>query len=301
MFVHADANAVTASECPVVPRRDAYEEQPTKDDLCDGDLRPLTIAECQEAATILTTSEGELYDSHGADGVLSPDDHGTLWPAGCFVKRDEKMYYNTAGSAGAFSYDSGRRICVKPGARVTESQAQNCCPSSNVSLVANNDRFCDSTLPPCTMNTAWTQPISNEALDACQASCSTHKVVSIEDAPVSCANCLANETCYATGLPLTYTIQPGDYLSNISDMFDLADWMQIYELNTDLIGDDPNLIYPGEVLTLPHAHCEPAEEFAMLACRELCTSINVANSGSIISIGMYNAVVAAASYLMFAR
>lgn len=28
-------------------------------------------------------------------------------------------------------------------------------------------------------------------------------------------------------------------------------WQSIYELNRDLIGDDPNLIHPGQILKLP--------------------------------------------------
>jgi Tfp pilus assembly protein FimV len=61
----------------------------------------------------------------------------------------------------------------------------------------------------------------------------------------------------------THTVEPGDSLWRIargllssdggsptgSDISDL--WRSIYELNRDVIGDDPNLIHPGQVLQLP--------------------------------------------------
>lgn len=52
----------------------------------------------------------------------------------------------------------------------------------------------------------------------------------------------------------TYTVKPGDYLSAIAQQY-LGDgnrWPEIYDLNRDLIGPDPNLIHPGQVLTLPN-------------------------------------------------
>ncbi len=49
----------------------------------------------------------------------------------------------------------------------------------------------------------------------------------------------------------TYTVQPGDSLSAIAARFGLADWRPLYEANTAVIGDNPDLIYPGQVLVLP--------------------------------------------------
>ena len=51
----------------------------------------------------------------------------------------------------------------------------------------------------------------------------------------------------------TYTVIDGDCLWDIADahLGDPTRWPEIYELNKDTIGDDPNLIYPGQVYTLP--------------------------------------------------
>jgi len=53
--------------------------------------------------------------------------------------------------------------------------------------------------------------------------------------------------------PETYTVVWGDCMWNIAQKFlgSGARWMEIYELNKDLIGTNPALIFPGQVLTLP--------------------------------------------------
>ena len=52
-----------------------------------------------------------------------------------------------------------------------------------------------------------------------------------------------------------YTVQPGDTLSAIALQAygNAAEhyWHKIYKANKDVIGDDPNLIRPGEVLDIP--------------------------------------------------
>ena len=50
-----------------------------------------------------------------------------------------------------------------------------------------------------------------------------------------------------------YTVQPNDNLSTISQQFygNQAEARQIYEANQALIGADPNLIQPGQVLIIP--------------------------------------------------
>lgn len=51
----------------------------------------------------------------------------------------------------------------------------------------------------------------------------------------------------------TYTVVPGDCLWYIADeqLGDPYRWPEIYEMNRDVIGGNPDLIYPGQVYTLP--------------------------------------------------
>lgn len=48
----------------------------------------------------------------------------------------------------------------------------------------------------------------------------------------------------------TYTVVRGDNLTKIARKYGTT-WQKIYEANKSLIGKNPNLIYPGQVLTIP--------------------------------------------------
>ena len=48
---------------------------------------------------------------------------------------------------------------------------------------------------------------------------------------------------------VTYTVQKGDNLTKIAKKYNTT-WQKIYEDNKDVIGSDPNLIKPGQVLTI---------------------------------------------------
>lgn len=50
-------------------------------------------------------------------------------------------------------------------------------------------------------------------------------------------------------IPSTYTVKPGDNLTKIALRYGL-NTRDLYAKNTKVIGKDPNLIYPGQVLTL---------------------------------------------------
>lgn len=52
----------------------------------------------------------------------------------------------------------------------------------------------------------------------------------------------------------TYTVKKGDSLSKIAKSVygDAQQWRKIHEANRDII-DNPDLIYPGQVLKLPEA------------------------------------------------
>lgn len=52
--------------------------------------------------------------------------------------------------------------------------------------------------------------------------------------------------------PKTYTVKPGDTLWAIAKktLNDGSRWREIYDNNMDVIGKDPNLIFPGQVLRI---------------------------------------------------
>jgi nucleoid-associated protein YgaU len=52
-----------------------------------------------------------------------------------------------------------------------------------------------------------------------------------------------------------HTVVEGETLSNLAQKYygsaDKDKWMAIYEANKGVIGDDPNIIVPGQVLKIP--------------------------------------------------
>ena len=50
--------------------------------------------------------------------------------------------------------------------------------------------------------------------------------------------------------PVTYTVKRGDTLSGIAQWFSLHGYGSLYAVNAAVIGRDPNLIRPGERITL---------------------------------------------------
>ena len=66
--------------------------------------------------------------------------------------------------------------------------------------------------------------------------------------PVVLSSGLAAAACSPT-----HTIQRGDTLSAIAldNLGSLFDFVRIHEANRDVIGDNPDLIFPGDVLTIP--------------------------------------------------
>ena len=51
---------------------------------------------------------------------------------------------------------------------------------------------------------------------------------------------------------ITYVVKPGDNLSVISAWFHLHGYGALYDANRSVIGRDPNLIFPGERITISH-------------------------------------------------
>ena len=48
---------------------------------------------------------------------------------------------------------------------------------------------------------------------------------------------------------VVYTVKEGDTLSKIAEKYNL-NWKKLYEKNKDVIGDNPDLIYPGQKLVI---------------------------------------------------
>jgi nucleoid-associated protein YgaU len=62
-------------------------------------------------------------------------------------------------------------------------------------------------------------------------------------------------TSTAPAAATEYEIQKGDTLSAIAKRFygDATEWRKIYNANRDVLGDDPDKIYPGQKITIPNA------------------------------------------------
>lgn len=50
--------------------------------------------------------------------------------------------------------------------------------------------------------------------------------------------------------PKTYTVKSGDNLTSIGAKYGMS-WQTLYNANKAVVGNNPNLIHPGEVLTIP--------------------------------------------------
>lgn len=65
----------------------------------------------------------------------------------------------------------------------------------------------------------------------------------------------------------TYTVKKGDYLYKIAKEYGTT-WQEIYKLNKDII-DDPDLIYPNQVLKMPEVFSEMAKGVSELTDEQL--------------------------------
>jgi LysM repeat protein len=62
-----------------------------------------------------------------------------------------------------------------------------------------------------------------------------------------------------------YTVQPGDTLSGIAQQAygDGNEWPKIYDANKQVIGSNPNVIYPGQVLYIPAISPTPGSNYTV--------------------------------------
>lgn len=74
----------------------------------------------------------------------------------------------------------------------------------------------------------------------------------VKEAPAAPAAEMAARDQPAAAATQTYTVKSGDCLSTIArKLTGSASWQAIYEQNKSIIGSNPNLIKPGQVLTIP--------------------------------------------------
>jgi LysM repeat protein len=68
-----------------------------------------------------------------------------------------------------------------------------------------------------------------------------------------------------------YTVQPGDTLSSIAQQAygDSNQWQIIYDANKQVIGNDPNVIFPGQVLFIPPLTPPPPKTCMVTAAQGL--------------------------------
>lgn len=66
--------------------------------------------------------------------------------------------------------------------------------------------------------------------------------------PVNQSSAPVPQPIPATITPITITVEPGDSLVTIAEANDTT-WLNLFYKNTNIA--DPNLIYPGEVITIP--------------------------------------------------
>lgn len=81
-------------------------------------------------------------------------------------------------------------------------------------------------------------------------------VVSLSPTPAQAAS-LIPASAIAPCSPVYYVVQSGDWLSKIAAAHNLT-WQQLYALNQRIIGSNPNLIYPGQVLRICPTSASPA-------------------------------------------
>lgn len=63
-------------------------------------------------------------------------------------------------------------------------------------------------------------------------------------------------------------VESGDTLSALSAEHGVPTWQEVYEANRDVIGENPNLIFPGQRLTMGR-HADPTEEGTVVPQVEL--------------------------------
>ena len=126
------------------------------------------------------------------------------------------------------------------------------------SFADNSVHTTDSNNSPVTSNTytppaALTTPAPTHV--ATPPPAPTPAPVATQPAPPAPAAPTSAGTLHPTSTPArVYTVQPGDSLWAIAEhQYGIgSDWTRIYDANRGTVGANPNLIYPGERLSIPN-------------------------------------------------
>lgn len=98
-----------------------------------------------------------------------------------------------------------------------------------------------TTVPPTTVPATTTTTVPTTTTTWAPMKPTTHPIV-IDGGTFTCIDGYVN---------LTYTVRKGDNLSNIAGWFDvMGSWEAVYDLNKTVVGNNANLIKPGELLTI---------------------------------------------------
>lgn len=79
------------------------------------------------------------------------------------------------------------------------------------------------------------------------------KAISLDTIPVAPPVMVAPPSPPAAAAGQTYTVQAGDSLSQIARKLGHTNWGKLYAANRSVVGTNPNMIHPGQVLTIPAA------------------------------------------------
>lgn len=114
----------------------------------------------------------------------------------------------------------------------------------------------DPTLPPVTGGTTTplpgdtTAPTAPATTDPAGGTPAAPGTATTTDPAATTTTTPDTGTTPAPAQDTTYTVAPGDTLSGISNSHKLGGWKSVYTGNSSAIGEDPDLIKPGQVLTL---------------------------------------------------
>lgn len=110
-----------------------------------------------------------------------------------------------------------------------------------------------ATLPSWTTHHSGTVAAAPSMSGPPAASASPSPSISVSQGPApSAAGSSARTVKPRHARSITYTVKRGDTLSGIAEWFKLHGYGALYAANQAVIGSNPNLIIPGERITIAH-------------------------------------------------